>query len=171
MSVTYAFTALLYLYLSCKKIIHDYNPTGKFIAIKLVVFLSFWQAIVIGVVGSYNMLPKSLSDSLMSWSHEKGSHNVENVESGLENLLLCLEMFITAVLHHFVFSHYEHDPKNPINKNENITLNKAPLLKNILHAFSVGDVLDETIHTKKVTETAAKKQVQDTKEKLGKKFQ
>jgi hypothetical protein len=135
-SVTFAFTSLFYLYLATKHHIHDLGPTGKFISIKFVVFLGFWQGIVIWIVGLYSLLPSDFTELLLSWSHRPASE--EDAEIAFGNLLLCLEMYITAVMHHFVFGYQQYLPLAPPTKEAEAAAGN--LSSNMLHAFSVVDV-------------------------------
>jgi hypothetical protein len=146
-SVTLAFTALFYLYLSTKHVIHDFHPTGKFISIKFVIFFSFWQYLVITSAHSYGLLPSSWLNRMLAWSH--GSSTVEDQEIALCNILLCLEMFITAAMHHEVFS-----IKSTILKADGKPLSFAVAIR---HAFGVGDIVKTTAAT-----------VQEAQEKLKK---
>ena len=155
-SVTMAFTALFYFYLASKKLIpmKPHHPTGKFIAVKLVVFLSFWQGIVVGLLGSHGVFPTGIRRFLFTWHPRKQS--VGATEEAIENLLTVAEMFITAVLHHFVFSHHEYTTKaivaktkaklsiEDVDKKVDVPEKMNPI-RAFLHAFSVGDVLAETV--------------------------
>ena len=46
-SITYAFYYLVLFYLALHDYLSPYNPTLKFICIKSVLFLSFWQGVVV----------------------------------------------------------------------------------------------------------------------------
>ena len=150
-SVTFAFTSLFYLYLATKHHIHDLGPTGKFISIKFVVFLGFWQGIVVWILGIYNFLPSNFKETLLEWSHNK-SATEEDAELAFGNLLLCVEMLITAIMHHFVFSYRDYLP--PAKGSDGVNNAQAgDLMKNAAHAFSVLDVAKDA----KSTAAAAKK--------------
>ena len=45
MSYTMALYALVLFYVACKDLLHPFNPVPKFIIIKSVVFLTYWQVI------------------------------------------------------------------------------------------------------------------------------
>jgi hypothetical protein len=140
-SVTFAFTSLFYLYLSTKHHIHDHGPTGKFISIKFVVFLGFWQGIVIWLLGMYNVLPSSFKETMLEWAHDK--EIAENdAELAFGNLLLCGEMVVTALMHHVVFSYQEYVPKvvAQTTKEMQTAAVASDLWANAQHAISVWDV-------------------------------
>eukprot|EP00760_Papus_ankaliazontas_P015606 PhM_4_TR16617/c0_g1_i1/m.20768 len=152
-SVTFAFTALFYFYLATKKLLHHYHPTGKFIAIKLVVFLSFWQAVVVGQIGARHWLPHSWKQAVFSWSEHLESVTDETLEINLENIMLLCEMLVTAVLHHFVFSYKEFEDKNNNKAKKNMSF-----VARVFHAFSITDVWGETKASTKTMIDNKKKQ-------------
>lgn len=150
-SVTFAFTALLYFYLACKHTptLHARHPTSKFISVKFVVFMGFWQSVVIAGLGAFDLLPDSLRPFLLTWHRHKASD--ADVEMALENLLTVGEMFITAVMHHFVFSYTEF-----VEASGNGKTKDGSFWSNVAHAFSVSDVADDAAST--LAEQRKKKQ-------------
>ncbi len=68
------------------------HPLAKFICVKSVVFFSWYQAFFIGCAVEFGWLPDR---------DEGGSTYGTN----LQNFLICVEMFIAAIIHHYVFSH------------------------------------------------------------------
>eukprot|EP01062_Namystynia_karyoxenos_P081448 TRINITY_DN8966_c0_g1_i1.p1 TRINITY_DN8966_c0_g1~~TRINITY_DN8966_c0_g1_i1.p1 ORF type:complete len:571 (+),score=183.03 TRINITY_DN8966_c0_g1_i1:90-1715(+) len=101
LSVTIAFTCIFYLYL----LTHDAVPkiagvtcpnvTSKFVAIKLVVFLCFWQGMAIHMFVKFGWIHRS----------EEGDWTEDEIATGLQNWLVALEMFFISFLHKSVFSH------------------------------------------------------------------
>lgn len=155
-SVTLAFTALFYLYLSTKKIMHDYHPTGKFISIKFVIFFSFWQYIVITTAHSYGVIPSSWLQRLLAWSHD--TNTLEDQEVALCNILLCIEMFVTAVMHHHVFScKATLAPTAEGERKQVRSGNAMPFAAAVKHAFAVHDIWSTTVVTAKEAQSKAKK--------------
>lgn len=168
-SVTLAFTALFYLYLATKVVIHEYDPTGKFISIKFVIFFSFWQYLAITTAHSYGYFPESILKAVLSWSH--GASGIEDQEVALCNLLTCVEMFLTAVMHHFVFDAasllghggHHHDAatdaagregqgskKPSSHQQQRLSFRDA-----VAHAFSVSDVWATSVATSREVKQAS----------------
>ncbi|KAJ9473059.1 hypothetical protein DIPPA_33172 [Diplonema papillatum] len=104
LSVTIAFTCLFYFYLASKKVLYKYDPTGKFIAIKIVVFLCFWQGVLIAFLVSQNVIKHS-----NHW-------NQHQVATGLQDFLVCVEMLGVSVLHKKTFSHLQYLPETGIRR-------------------------------------------------------
>lgn len=90
-SITYAFYYLVLFYLALGEQLKPYNPVPKFLCIKAVLFLSFWQSVVLAFLSRFQII------------HEVGSWSVENVTTGINNLLICCEMCFVALAHHRAF--------------------------------------------------------------------
>jgi hypothetical protein len=90
-SITYAFYYLVLFYLALGDRLKPYNPVPKFLCIKAVLFLSFWQSVVLAFLSRFQII------------HEIGSWSVENVTTGINNLLICFEMCFVALAHHHAF--------------------------------------------------------------------
>lgn len=59
----------------------------KFICIKAVLFVTFWQSVVIAGL------------THIQWIHAFGEFTTESVSRGLQDLLICVEMFAAALAH------------------------------------------------------------------------
>lgn len=100
-SITYAFYYLVLFYLALRAQLAPYNPVPKFLCIKAVLFLSFWQSVVLAFLSRFQII------------HELGSWSVENVTTGIQNLLICFEMFFVALAHHKAFPYQPYVHGNP----------------------------------------------------------
>lgn len=70
-----------------------FSPIPKFLAIKLVVFATFWQGVLLGALANYGIL------------HDTTNYEVGEVENGVQDLSVCVEMLVAAICHKFVFGH------------------------------------------------------------------
>jgi hypothetical protein len=142
-SVTFAFTALLYFYLATKYNIHDANPTGKFMSIKAVIFLGCWQGVVIAMLDHFGLFPETKVRDFLFKAQDPV--HPDAAVAALENWLVIVEMFLAVVAHHFVFSYKGFPSKH------GERLNSANVVDNLKHALSVADVAEETaLSTKNV---------------------
>jgi hypothetical protein len=91
-SIYIAFTALVYFYTAMKPFLVGTNPLGKFVCIKAVVFLTFWQGMVILILHYFGLLP-----SFDYWSEDE-------VSTGLQDFIICIEMLFFAFAHKFCFA-------------------------------------------------------------------
>ncbi len=91
-SIFFAFTGLLRFYHVVKNDLNWINPFAKFLCIKGIVFLTFWQGIVISFIANAVYSEASMDDfNAVEWSKEA------------QSFLICLEMFMFAIAHCFVF--------------------------------------------------------------------
>jgi hypothetical protein len=96
-SVTLAMYFLIQFYFQLRDDLAPYKPFLKLLCIKLVIFFSFWQTLVIGFLTSSGVIKPS---NKMAYP---------DIKIGFGSMLLCIEMAIFAVLHVFAFSYKEYD--------------------------------------------------------------
>ncbi|KAH9258490.1 hypothetical protein BASA81_002992 [Batrachochytrium salamandrivorans] len=96
-SMVYALVSLMYFFYALKKPLQPHSPLPKFMAIKIVIFLCFWQEILIAVLAHYHVV-----DAFASYT-------VEDIKAGLQNLLVCFEMGFISVYHHYAYPWQQYD--------------------------------------------------------------
>jgi len=70
------------------------EPLAKFVAIKLVVFMTFWQSVLIAALVAFGAIkPKD------EWEWNTKEH----LRIGLDNFMIVIEMFVLALVHHLAF--------------------------------------------------------------------
>ncbi|KAJ2721363.1 hypothetical protein GGI07_004033 [Coemansia sp. Benny D115] len=87
-SVSVAMYALVTLYRVIKEDIKEQRPFLKFVAIKAIVFLTFWEGFVISWLGSNNI---HVIKGTKYWTKD-------NVVEGLTAMIICIEMVLFAAL-------------------------------------------------------------------------
>eukprot|EP01065_Artemidia_motanka_P045640 TRINITY_DN6746_c0_g1_i1.p1 TRINITY_DN6746_c0_g1~~TRINITY_DN6746_c0_g1_i1.p1 ORF type:complete len:389 (+),score=87.83 TRINITY_DN6746_c0_g1_i1:65-1231(+) len=98
-SITAALYGLLYFYIATKEMLKEHKPFYKFLAIKGVIFLSYWQSLGIAILDKMHWLPKA-----RFWSDEERA-------AGLQDFLICCEMLFFAIAHKFIFGAPELGPE------------------------------------------------------------
>ena len=95
-SIFFAFTGLVRFYYAMKDELMWCNPFNKFLCIKGIVFMTFWQSVVISFIA--HAIFENAEDEYINpdetateWSKEA------------QSFLICLEMFAFAIAHCFVF--------------------------------------------------------------------
>lgn len=73
------------------------KPIGKFLCIKAVVFFSFFQGVIITILVYCGVL-KTIFDI-------SDTDTVKIISSKLQDFLICIEMFLAAIAHHYSFSY------------------------------------------------------------------
>jgi hypothetical protein len=90
-SVSWAVYCLFVFFLALRRPLGQHNPVPKFVAIKAVVFLSFWQGVLLALFARFHVI------------REAGSWTSENVTTGIHDLLICFEMLLAAFYHRIAF--------------------------------------------------------------------
>uniref|UniRef100_A0A182NU74 Organic solute transporter ostalpha n=1 Tax=Anopheles dirus TaxID=7168 RepID=A0A182NU74_9DIPT len=99
-SQSIAMYCLALFYRATRNELRAMRPLPKFFCIKAVIFFSFFQSVIIYFLVYYGII-KDIFDS-----------NTAEFESQLElstklqNFLICIEMFLAALAHHYSFSHH-----------------------------------------------------------------
>ena len=87
-SVTLAFYGLLSFYHGTEKELAWCEPWPKFVCVKSIVFMTFWQGICISAMSSLGMVN-------------------ERAAGQIQNLLICIEMLVASLAHVYVFPYKE----------------------------------------------------------------
>lgn len=122
LSQIWAMYCLMMFYIAAKEELQPIRPVGKFICVKLVVFASFWQGVVIAII-------VALINIDIKW----GWDTKEQLANGLQDLLICFEMFVASIAHHYTFSY-----KPYVNVHHNV-----PWYRSIKNMFDISDVRND----------------------------
>jgi hypothetical protein len=100
-AVTIAMFCLIQFYVQLRVDLAPHSPFLKVLAIKLVIFLSFWQTFTISILTSatFNVVKPTARLAY------------PDLKVGIPSLLLCIEMAIFAFLHLFAFPWQPYGPK------------------------------------------------------------
>ncbi|GAM17850.1 hypothetical protein SAMD00019534_010250, partial [Acytostelium subglobosum LB1] len=141
-SVWMSLYALVLFYQCMSKELQPFKPFGKFMCIKMVIFFSFWQGVIIALLSYFHVI-----NSVGDWT-------IHNISEALQNFIICLEMFVISVIHHYFFPYAEYKDVSRFKQgwlfNEEFdTKEQAPskqvnILKNFMKAANVSDVIGDT---------------------------
>ncbi|KAM9927079.1 hypothetical protein OXX59_002784 [Metschnikowia pulcherrima] len=73
-----------------------FNPVGKFLCVKLIIFASYWQGVILAILNFTGILPGNNSPD------ESGA---PNIGVSIQNALLCVELVAFAIGHWLSFSY------------------------------------------------------------------
>uniref|UniRef100_A0AAQ5XLX2 Transmembrane protein 184C n=2 Tax=Amphiprion ocellaris TaxID=80972 RepID=A0AAQ5XLX2_AMPOC len=96
MSQLFAMYCLVLFYRALREELSPIKPVGKFLCVKMVVFVSFWQAVLIALLVKVGIISEK-----RTWDWQ----SVEAVATGLQDFIICVEMFLAAIAHHFSFTY------------------------------------------------------------------
>ncbi|GBG75666.1 hypothetical protein CBR_g20293 [Chara braunii] len=118
-SYSLALYALVLFFVATRDLLRPFNPLPKFLIIKSVVFLTYWQGVLIFLLSKGGLI------------------NSKEDAADLQNLLICLEMAVAAVGHLWAFPHQPY---------ANAVGAAGGLGGNISHAMNFNDVVYDTVH-------------------------
>ncbi|CAL0324787.1 unnamed protein product [Lupinus luteus] len=119
-SYTMALYALLLFYVACKDLLQPFNPVPKFIIIKSVVFLTYWQGVLFFLAAKTGFIKNADEAAL------------------LQNFIICVEMLVAAVGHFYAFPYKEYAGAN-IGESRGLTASLG-------HALKLNDFYHDTVH-------------------------
>ncbi|GAV03782.1 hypothetical protein RvY_14162 [Ramazzottius varieornatus] len=96
MSQIWAMYCLILFYQACKEELAPMRPLSKFLCVKLIVFASFWQSIAIAI---------TVNIGLARGQKAIPEQDIKSVSTGLQDILICGEMVVASIAHHFAFSY------------------------------------------------------------------
>lgn len=98
--MTIAMYLLIQFYIQLRVDLAEHSPFLKVLAIKLVIFLSFWQTFIISI----------LTSSTFSILHANAYLAFPDLYVGIPSLLICIEMALFAIFHIFAYPHAPYRP-------------------------------------------------------------
>jgi len=109
---------------------------GKFLSVKALVFFTWWQSLGISILFQMGMIPHYTSfDTGREWTSDA-------VAKGLQDWLICIEMFCAAIVHTFVFPHTDYlEPLGIVKQraDHHVTNGVRRLGRKGRHAYRRGD--------------------------------
>lgn len=102
LSVTVAMFCLLQFYSTLSTELAPHHPLLKFISIKSVVFLTFWQASLLSILATFGLIK------------DKPTMTSDAIQNGIATILETVEMAIFAVVHLRAFTYVVYIPKGAI---------------------------------------------------------
>ncbi|KAK4058397.1 hypothetical protein OIO90_000555 [Microbotryomycetes sp. JL221] len=125
-SISIALYGLITFYALTKELLNGKRPLAKFLAIKLIVAIVFYQGFMFSVLADHGVLKET-----EYWTKE-------NIANGLDCLCVCCEMVIFAIVFMFAFTW---KPYAELKSTE--TTSRTSAWRAILHALNFSDFIVE----------------------------
>ncbi|XP_078444609.1 uncharacterized protein LOC144713792 [Wolffia australiana] len=119
-SYSMALYALALFYFACRDLLRPFNPVPKFLLIKSVIFLTYWQGVLVFLTAKSGLID--------------GAEEAAD----MQNLILCVEMLAAAVGHLYAFPYKEYAGAN-VGASAGFTASLA-------HALMFNDFYHDTVH-------------------------
>uniref|UniRef100_A0A1L8DDT7 Putative organic solute transporter ostalpha n=1 Tax=Nyssomyia neivai TaxID=330878 RepID=A0A1L8DDT7_9DIPT len=92
-----AMYCLVLFYQANKVELQPMRPLPKFLCIKAVVFFSFFQGVIIDILVYFGFISNIFGSDV--------GDSYQDLSAKLQNFLICIEMFLAAIAHHYSFPH------------------------------------------------------------------
>ncbi|KAJ8384134.1 hypothetical protein AAFF_G00208360 [Aldrovandia affinis] len=136
-SVSLSLYALFLFYFATRALLVPYSPVLKFFMVKSVIFLSFWQGMLLAILEKCGAIPQ-----ISSVGVGEGT-----VAAGYQNFIICIEMFFAALAlrHAFTYRVYMDKrldsqgrcaPMKSISSSLKETMNPGDMVQDAIHNFS-----------------------------------
>mmetsp|Transcript_15592 Transcript_15592/g.20566 ORF Transcript_15592/g.20566 Transcript_15592/m.20566 type:complete len:455 (+) Transcript_15592:69-1433(+) len=95
-SQSWALYVLIKFYYATREELAPFRPLGKFLCVKTVVFATWWQSVTVSALRQMGLI-----EEMDTWSQS-------DIANGLQNYLICIEMFIAALAHSVAFTYKDY---------------------------------------------------------------
>jgi hypothetical protein len=143
-SQCWALYCLIFFYYATHTELSPIRPVGKFLSVKALVFFTWWQSVIIAILYQMDMIPHYIGSGGGFGNYnnpgagaggspgaggagEQTEWSKEDVAKGIQDYLICMEMFVIAVVHTFIFPHSEYAPQAVQARAR--ALNQTPMVK------------------------------------------
>lgn len=133
--VTIALYVIVLFEQAASELLHPYRPLLKFLSIKIVIFLAFWQSVIISGMVSFGWIP-----SVNCWS-------VGDVAIGLQNFLICFEMFFISLMHISAYPYELYRVRALTNAPIQSRMDGTSVLKNMVNMFNQADLIEDAVES------------------------
>jgi len=131
-SITVSMYYLVLFYHVAKDELAPFKPVLKFLCIKSIIMFAFWQGVAIAILAHFGILV-----------HDYGAWTSKNVETGVQDFVICIEMFFLAIVMHFAFGYQTYRDEHNTAFLKDLPNTVKPLAKNFADVIWATDVLEE----------------------------
>ncbi|XP_057603646.1 transmembrane protein 184A isoform X2 [Hippopotamus amphibius kiboko] len=136
-SVSLALYALFLFYFATRELLRPFEPVLKFLTIKAIIFLSFWQGLLLAILERCGAIPEV---QVIDGS-EVGAGTLA---AGYQNFIICIEMLFASVALRYAFTCQVYSEKK-----ENSPAPTAPMQSissGLKETMSPQDIVQDAIH-------------------------
>lgn len=136
-SVSLALYALFLFYFATRELLQPFEPVLKFFTIKAVIFLSFWQGMLLAILEKCGVIPEvQVIDG--------SKLGAGTLAAGYQNFIICIEMLFASIALRYAFSCQVYAEKK-----ENSPAPEAPMhsiSSGLKETMSPQDIVQDAVH-------------------------
>ncbi|XP_049860403.1 transmembrane protein 184B isoform X1 [Schistocerca gregaria] len=137
-SVSLALYGLFLFYFATKDLLTPFEPVLKFCTVKSVIFLSFWQGVLLAVLEKAEVI-----DPIVNTNGSQASAGT--VSAGYQNFLICIEMFFAAVALRYAFP-YQVYVQGCITDSRGRSVTMQSISSSLKETMNPKDIMTDAIH-------------------------
>ncbi|XP_076030653.1 transmembrane endosomal protein isoform X2 [Oratosquilla oratoria] len=131
-SVSLALYGLFLFYFATRDLLRPFDPVLKFFTIKSVIFLSFWQGVLLAILEKaevINAIP---------------GINTGTVSAGYQNFIICVEMFFASVALRYAFPYQIYGDFSVTGPGRTVTMQS--ISSSLKETMNPKDIMTDAIH-------------------------
>ncbi|XP_033696737.1 transmembrane protein 184A isoform X2 [Tursiops truncatus] len=136
-SVSLALYALFLFYFATRELLRPFEPVLKFLTIKAVIFLSFWQGMLLAILERCGVIPEA---QIIDGSSVRAG----TVAAGYQNLIICIEMLFASIALRYAFTCQVYSEKKE--RSPAPTAPMQSISSGLKETVSPQDIVQDAIH-------------------------
>jgi len=141
-SISLALYGLFLFYNATKELLKSYDPVLKFCSVKAVIFLTFWQGVLLAILEKTQIISSAFADD-----QGKERLGTGTVAAGYQNFFICIEMFFGAIALRFAFpSNIYKDGQITQQVIEGRTVTMQSISSSLKETMNPKDMMQDAIH-------------------------
>lgn len=138
-SISLALYALFMFYVATKELLQSYSPVLKFLTVKSIIFLTFWQGVLLAILEKALVISPVYNDS------GETHLGAGTVAAGYQNFLICIEMLLAAIALRFAYP-YSLYAQGPAGISQGRTVSLQSISSNLKETMNPKDIMADAIH-------------------------
>ncbi|KPM05756.1 transmembrane protein 184B-like protein 1 [Sarcoptes scabiei] len=136
-SVSLALYGLVLFYYATRDLLGPFDPVWKFFTVKSVIFLSFWQGVILAIMEKADII-----SPVFPSNGEKASAGT--VSAGYQNFLICIEMFFASLALRYAFPHQIYKDNSSDSHGRSVTMQS--ISSSLKETMNPRDIMNDAIH-------------------------
>ncbi|XP_022666749.1 transmembrane protein 184B-like isoform X1 [Varroa jacobsoni] len=145
-SVSLALYGLVLFYFATKDLLKPFDPVWKFFTVKSVIFLSFWQGVLLAIMEKYGFIKDTPSIFGGHGSNDTMHSAVSagTVSAAYQNFLICVEMFFAAIALRYAFPVRVYAHGSGMQTGRTVTMQS--ISSSLKETMNPKDIMNDAIH-------------------------
>jgi len=137
-SVSLALYGLYLFYFATKDLLTPFEPVLKFCTIKSVIFLSFWQGVLLAILEKAQVISRVVDSS-------GDVTSAGTVSAGYQNFFICIEMLFAAIALRYAFP-YQVYARSCIGDATGRSVTMQSISSSLKETMNPKDIMTDAIH-------------------------